>query len=140
MTRIAFTVNGNHKKVGGNPLPKARLTRQQQWTDKAKDYVLWKTHVVLAYLDTLKSNVHAQRLAAMNIEQCGKPIVLKENETAAMDICIIWRDETHADAENVFGSIADALFHNDKHLDGSFSALHSAEKNGKVEVVINIFS
>ena len=37
-----------------------------------------------------------------------------------------------------FGSIADALFQNDKHLNGSIEAEHHPEGKGRVEVSINL--
>jgi hypothetical protein len=55
-----------------------------------------------------------------------------------MTIEIAWANEKHADAESVFGLIADALFVNDKHVAGSFSFVHAEDKKGKVEVMIKI--
>ena len=56
-----------------------------------------------------------------------------------MDIQIWWKNEAHADGENVFGSIADALFKNDKKLDGSFENKGSSSKEGsvKVQIILN---
>jgi hypothetical protein len=122
--RYAFIIKGNHQKKDGNPLPKLKMTGKQTWTEKAQNYALWKEHVVAMFLDGLKGNQHAQRLASMNIAQTGKPIVLKEGEMAKMKLLIVWNRENHGDPENIFGSIADALFHNDKHLDGEFCARH----------------
>jgi hypothetical protein len=55
-----------------------------------------------------------------------------------MRIEIAWANEKHADAEGLFGLIADALFVNDKHVAGSFSSSHVEGKKGKVEVMIKI--
>jgi hypothetical protein len=51
---------------------------------------------------------------------------------------IFWANEKHADPENVFGSIADALFENDNHVAGSFTFEHADDKKGRVEVEITI--
>ena len=131
-----FIIKGNHASKTGNAVPKLKMTGNQSWTKKARDYVKWKEHVQIAYLDTLKGNVHAQRIAAMNISKYDKPIIIDMDtyESASMSILITWKDEKHADSENVFGSIADALFVNDKHLTGSFDFIHG--KEGSVEVTI----
>lgn len=137
--KYTFTIKGNHKKKDGNPLPKLKMTGKQTWTEKAQNYALWKEHVVAMFLDGLKGNQHAQRLASMNIAQTGKPIVLKEDERAKMKLLIIWNGENHGDPENVFGSIADSLFYNDKHLDGEFCARHFKDiKNNRGTVYVNI--
>lgn len=79
-------------------------------------------------------NYHARLLRVFQ-----KPIKLGENDRAVMDIKIFWRDDRHGDPENVFGSIADALFYNDKYLDGSFVSELSREKFGHVEVGIKVY-
>lgn len=56
-----------------------------------------------------------------------------------MDISILWKDNAHGDAENVFGSIADALFKQDKWLDGSFESRVSDDKVGRVKVSITFY-
>lgn len=64
--------------------------------------------------------------------------LIKGTPKARMDVKIYWANEKHADPESVFGSIADAIFENDRHLDGSFKAIHSKDKKGRVEVKIKI--
>ncbi|HXJ42031.1 MAG TPA: hypothetical protein VNH18_22330 [Bryobacteraceae bacterium] len=66
----------------------------------------------------------------------GKPI--PGSAPAQMTMEIHWANEKHADPESVFGSLADALFENDKHVAGSFTFVHAEDKKGKVEVMITI--
>lgn len=140
MTQTSFTIKGNHQTKDGNAVPKLKMTGKQHWTKKAQDYVKWKEHVQTAYLDTLKGNQHAQRIAAMNMAKFGKPIVIDDqHKSAKMDIVIAWANEKHGDPENIFGSIADALFVNDEHLVGSFDAYHD-DVAGSVEVKIKLIN
>lgn len=64
-----------------------------------------------------------------------KPIILPKGQKAYMDLLIEWKDNTHADPENVFGSIADALFLTDKDLCGSFDV---TDKRGEGLVHVRI--
>ncbi len=87
----------------------------------------------------LASLIGAQRdEASRNLMACGRPIILQAGERARMDIAIEWAGKAHPDPENVFGSIADALFFNDKDLDGSFTSAPSSDKKGKVRVSIKV--
>jgi len=52
-----------------------------------------------------------------------------------MNIQIFWHGENHGDPDNVFKGIADALFADDKHLDGSFNSQHQ-KGDPRVEVCI----
>ena len=145
--KIQFTIHGNHEDPAGNPIPKARLTLRQQWTDKAERYALWKEHVRSAYYQTMNVNgnpvIIDDRLEAReftlddNLAKETKPIQLSK-APARMDIKIFWKNRAHGDPENVFGSIADALFANDKNLDGSFTSHMSQDAKGRVEVEIRI--
>lgn len=54
-----------------------------------------------------------------------------------MDLVIRWADDAHGDPENCFGSIADALFSQDKYLYGSMRPA-SPDGCGEVEVTITL--
>ena len=136
MTTYSFTIFGNHQDHSGNPLPKIRKTLRQRWTPEAKRYVAWKEHVQRALFDSLTGIDYSNQMRIMRMFK--KPIKLFPEESAVMDIKIYWRDGHHGDPENIFGSIADALFFNDKHLDGSFNSEMSMNEKGRVEVTINI--
>lgn len=145
MKKIEFTIYGNHKTSTGNAVPKLKMTGNQHWTKGAKNYVAWKEHVVGALLSSMKFDVAAQRMHAANAARYKKPIVLGGTEHAVMFLNICWSNKTHGDPENIFGSIADALFKNDKNLDGAFvSRMSKIKENGRkkglVKVDIYIFA
>lgn len=138
--KISFTIRGNQDDQFGNPMPKIKKTYRQSWTPEVQRYVHWKAHVQKSFLEIIQAK-HPELV--QRIEQCitrtSKPIEIEKNETARMDIQIWWKNEAHADGENVFGSIADALFKNDKKLDGSFENKGSSSKEGsvKVQIILN---
>jgi hypothetical protein len=137
--KITFIIRGNQGDQFGNPIPKIKKTYRQSWTPEVQRYVNWKAHVQKAFFDVIE-NKHTellQRVEQSNVRN-GKPIEIERNEKVRMDIKIWWKNEAHADGENVFGSIADALFKNDKKLDGSFENMGSSSKEGSVKVEITI--
>ena len=69
----------------------------------------------------------------------GKPFGTRKDLKGRMDIVIYWRNDVHADPENVFGSIADALFFQDKYLTGSFDFSEEMSESARVEVLVTIF-
>lgn len=120
MIEITFTIKGNQDDPLGNPMPKIRKTHRQAWTPAVRKYMRWKEHVQKELIRAIEiTNKEAARDAARNIAAVGKPLVLGDRR-AYMDIVISWKNGTHGDPENIFGSIADALFYNDKELYGSF--------------------
>lgn len=136
---IKITINGNHEDQRGNPIPKIKKTAWQYWTPEAKRYAAWKKHVQFAFLDAIAiSHPELQQRVIQCLTRAGKPIELGTLERARMDVKIFWKNEAHADAENVFGSIADALFKNDKKLDGSFEGCRAPDGKGRVEAIITI--
>lgn len=131
---IDFTIFGNHEDPGGNPLAKIKRTRNQYWTPEAQRYAEWKSFVQSEFIAALNEDTVSSECVHLESE---KPIILGKRR-ARMDIKIWWGNGRHADAENVFGSIADALFQNDKNLDGSFAGEMSPDGKGRVEVKIEI--
>jgi hypothetical protein len=136
MRTFSFTIFGNHEDHAGNAMPKIRKTFRQRWTPEAKRYVSWKQHVQDAFFQSLVGLDYPNQIRVMRVFK--KPIHIFTNEKAVMDIKIYWRDGHHGDPENIFGSIADSLFFNDKHLDGSFASEMSKDEKGLVEVTITI--
>lgn len=67
-----------------------------------------------------------------------KPLSTTVSYKARMDIRIYWMNGIHGDPDNIFKGIADALFKNDKFLDGSFETYMSEDGKGRVEVDIAI--
>lgn len=137
MIEIRFTIKGTHEGPGNNAIPKLKQTGRQHWTPAARRYVKWKEHCVVALIDALsKRSPAAAREAAKNYALLGKPLVLATRR-ARMDIVIVWSDGHHGDPENIFGSIADALFHNDKYLSGSFD-FKDEPGEGQVDILLTI--
>lgn len=136
MIAIRFIINGTHEGARKNAIPKLKKTRGQQWTPEAKRYVAWKAYVVDALLSELKlASKAAHDIAVRNYATLGKPIDLAKRK-ARMDLMIHYNGEAHADPENIFGSIADALFYNDKHVAGSFDFDHDG--SGRVEILLAV--
>lgn len=131
-----FTIKGNHHDPKGNAMPKVKLTKNQQWTPRAQSYMQWKTFVGSAFIESIISDPYLRTHYAKNAVKYGKPIVVAPNAGALMKLKIYWKNEAHADPESVFGSIADALFENDKHLNGEFKYFHSDEGRVEVEIII----
>jgi len=135
---IEFTIRGNNTNPKGNALPKVKLTRRQQWTPKAKRYSEWKKYVVSQMFLELSSKhdkLPDEWTGFIDLLAEEKPIILPKGQKAYMDLLIEWKDNTHADPENVFGSIADALFLTDKDLCGSFDV---TDKRGEGLVHVRI--
>lgn len=119
--KLEFTIRGNNRDTKRNPMAKVRLTKGQQWTPRAQQYAAWKSWVVAQLLDATKGS-EIYPLVIRNIGTHGKPFTTTQHLRARMTVAIRWCDQTHGDAEGVFGSIADALFKQDKWLQhGAFS-------------------
>jgi ribosomal protein S9 len=120
-----------------NPLPKLKMTGKQHWTVQARRYVAWKGHVVASFIEALgKISPADARDCARNYAAVGQPLILNA-QRARMDIVITWSGGTHGDPENIFGSIADALFYNDKELAGSFD-FKDEQGDGRVDILLTI--
>lgn len=134
--KLEFTIRGNHENLNGNPIPKAKLTRGQQWTDKAQRYAQWKQYVRADFHNqSWRYGREFKRIFSK--EGIAAPLTT-EKKKAKMNLNLYFANEKHPDPENVFGSIADALFENDKHLNGAFTVKSCKEKKGRVEVSIEI--
>lgn len=130
-----FTIHGNTESPTGNPTPYTRTLRGK-WRKDAEKYKQWGHKVRAAFLDANPDNTGIGRYRHM-IALKKKPIVLANRQKARMHIKITWATENHGDPDNIFKGIADALFYNDKHLDGSFESEHATPgKGGKVQVDI----
>lgn len=137
MRKIIFAIKGNHQDPTGNPFPKLKMTGKQSWTPKAQAYVMWKRYVQSELIKRLRvDDPELARDFDRNIISCGKPIVI-DNLEARMDLEISFKNGMHGDPENIFGSIADALFFNDKNLYGSFVPLEG-RTGGEVWCTITV--
>lgn len=133
-TRI--TIIGNADDPLGSPLAKIRMTRNQFWKNEVQRYARWVKYVQEQYHKQTKTRVK-WTFTDKGVPKMVKPLVTSEDHPAQMHIKIQWKHGTHADPEGVFGSIADALFSQDKYLSGSFEADPVPKGEGKVEIIIN---
>lgn len=129
--KITFTIYGNHEDQHGNPVPYVRSTRDALWRKDGKRYAHWKDYVVKAFMPLDQEPWFGTFL------RCGKPIDLKRSK-ANMNIGIFWRNGAHGDPDNIWKGICDALFVNDRNVDGSFTSSVSPDGRVRVEVIIEI--
>jgi hypothetical protein len=115
---------GNNDDPSGNAIPKLRMTQNTLWTPAAQRYARWKLYVQESYWKAIEGKT-----------KFGKPFIA---QPAVMDLQIVWKDKKHGDPESIFGSIADALWENDKFLAGSFDYSYSDTKQASVRVTITI--
>jgi len=126
---VEFTVVGGGYDPMANPMPKIKYTKRQQWLDRVQNFVMWKEHVVESYIAALEEAGQKEYAddAEQRVMKGSKPIATGTTPMR-MDIHIYFRGKAHADPENVFGSIADALLEQDKWLAGSFEYTHLDKK------------
>lgn len=127
---IKFTIKGNPDDIEGNPVPYVRVVGRALWLPRAKKYHAWKQYV--------REIFHREYPEYPLGEE--QPLTTKASVQALLAINIYWADGVHADPDNIFKGLADALFKNDKFLDGSFQSHHASDGKGRVEVEIYIDS
>lgn len=138
MKTIKFTIKGNQENPNGNPIPYLRTTQASQWTDKAVRYQEWKGYVVGAYIKALEKIEKKERQAFEKYTDLTKLKPIKNTgEKIHMQLQITWMNKAHADCDNVFKGIADALFTNDKFLVGEFDYEYG-DKGVAGQVVVTI--
>jgi len=138
---VSFEVIGGGYDPMANPMPKLKLTGRQAWLQRVQNYVEWKEHVQLAFVDALKAQDAALgKIAEQRVANGEKPLDTGKHPMF-MAIHIYWRGDAHADPENVFGSIADALFANDKYLAVKVDYTHQGkEKQPYVAIMIRPYA
>lgn len=128
MQTLTFTILGNQLGPKKNPVPYTRVVGTALWTKPARKYNAWKEFVVGKFLVAYPNY-------ARTLLQHGKPI--PPAHAKRMDLKIYYGSKTHADNDNIFKGIADALFANDKDLDGSFVGSYDTGQP-RVEVSIEL--
>lgn len=123
---IKFTIKGNPDDIEGNPVPYVRVVGRALWLPKAKKYHAWKEYV---------RSIFYREYPEFKFES-AQPLTTKISARAQMSIVIYWVNGVHADPDNVFKGLADALFQNDKFLDGAFESHYASDGKGRVEVQI----
>lgn len=131
MITYRFIIYGNQDNPEGNPIPYHRSTQGSTWNPASKRYAAWKSYVVQA--SGLEYGMDVKKLKMLN------PIVIPAGCKAYMTLAIHFVDNTHADSDNIFKGIADALFVNDKKLAGRFDFTVGATDKGRVEVTIKVY-
>ena len=132
---IQFTIKGNPEDIYGNPVPYVRVVGRALWLPGAKKYHAWKSYVRKCFYKGYPEFVMCDGKKILIDDQ---PLTTTASGKARMDIKIFWMNGLHADPDNVFKGIADALFKNDKFLDGSFESEYAADSKGRVEVNITL--
>lgn len=128
--KYIFRIHGNQEDAKGNPIPFQRVLAHKMRKASVR-YMHWQQYVKAEFLSSLQF---------VDSRFIGKhPIVLEKDQKARVDIIIGWANETHGDCDNVFKGICDALFENDKHLEGSFTYIHTEDHKGFVDVNIWIY-
>lgn len=126
-----FIISGNQENPDGNPIPYHRTTRGSYWNEGSKRYAAWKEYVVAA--SGLEYQFNRKKMKMEN------PIVIPLGYKATMGLKMFFANESHADPDNIYKGIADALFFNDKKLSGSTDFDMANDKKGRVYVRINVF-
>ena len=132
---IQFTIKGNPDDWHGNPVPYVRVVGRALWLPAARKYAAWKSYARKSFFAEYPAYVMYDCKRLLTDLQ---PFTTKASEKARMDLKIFWMNGLHADPDNIFKGIADALFENDKFLDGSFESDHAADSKGRVEVSITL--
>lgn len=127
---IQFTIKGNPDDIEGNPVPYVRVVTNALWLPKAKKYHAWKQYVRSIFFRQYPEH-------SVQIDEI-QPFTTKASQKSRMDIKIFWANGIHADPDNVFKGIADALFKNDKFLDGSFESCYAPDCKGRVDVSLTL--
>ncbi|MBT3325506.1 MAG: RusA family crossover junction endodeoxyribonuclease [Gemmatimonadales bacterium] len=110
--------------VGKNPVPYTRATQRQKWTESFKKYPRWCNALRACFGAAVPASVSVRNAEGEDIAAVAylgplvHPILLRKEHKRAL-ICsvrteIVWKDESHADADNVHKAVLDALFANDK--------------------------
>lgn len=147
---VAFTVEGGYRIQEDDrgrkqvvfdemqhPLPKLRMTGGQSWKPEVKRYIEWKKHVRQSFLQSLEESYQSMLPACKARVDLGEKPIPSFFGKAQMTVVASYRNDKHPDTENVFGSIADALFDNDTNLEGKFG--FTVDRDCKPGVAIVLF-
>lgn len=136
---ISFTIKGNQENPQGNPIPYFRTTQGGQFNKGAKRYHAWKDYVRAAFIDALEAIKREDRIDyAKFVDFSQKKPIKKAGYKQKVSIMIGFRDKSHADSDNIFKGIADALFMDDKYVAGDFDYFYPEERAGFVRVKIQL--
>ena len=124
----------------GNPMAKLKMTGKQFFLPKAQKYVAFKSHILvncLRALDDHDPGIKAACLRTYGIH--GAPFHTTKDLHAYLVVKSMFKNNAHADPENVYGTIADSLFKSDKYLRGEIDFGYNKDKTSHVEVEVTFF-
>lgn len=133
--KLSFVVKGNQDDWHGNPIPYTRVVKRALWVPEAKRYNAWKSYVRRSFYGEYPAYLMR---AGNTLLTDLQPFRTSSASKARMDVRIYWMNGIHGDPDNIFKGIADALFKNDKFLDGSFESNYSPDGKGRVEIDITL--
>lgn len=141
---IKFIIPANQGDPTGNPIPYERSTQRTFWNQRDRRYHAWKDYVrgfcweAINKLQGEPMIIDDTELALKfrKFDPGAKPLQLKRK--CHMHILATYKHNAHADTDNVWKGIADALFKNDKNVAGSFDFEVVDRCTPKVEVTITI--
>ena len=135
---LKFEVIGNQENPKGNPIPYVRSTQRGQFKKNVVRYNRWKLWVLKCFYDLYPN--HSPSVGGAPLFS-GKIFESSRKLKFRMGMMIHWANDAHADPDNVFKGIADALFSNDKYLAISgVDFCDASDGIGKVEITIEILS
>ena len=133
--KLSFVVKGNQDDWHGNPIPYTRVVKRALWLPEAKRYNAWKSYVRRSFYGEYPAYLMRAGNTLLTDLQSFKT---SSASKARMDVRIFWMNGIHGDPDNIFKGLADALFKNDKFLDGSFESNYSPDGKGRVEIDITL--
>lgn len=133
--KLSFVVKGNQDDWHGNPIPYTRVVKRALWLPEAKRYNAWKSYVRRSFYGEYPAYLMR---AGNTLLTDLQPFKTSSASKARMDVRIFWMNGIHGDPDNIFKGLADALFKNDKFLDGSFESNYSSDGKGRVEIDITL--
>lgn len=133
--KLSFVVKGNQDDWHGNPIPYTRVVKRALWLPEAKRYNAWKSYARRSFYGEYPAYLMR---AGNTLLTDLQPFKTSSSSKARMDVRIFWMNGIHGDPDNIFKGLADALFKNDKFLDGSFESNYSPDGKGRVEIDITL--
>jgi len=133
-----FKILGNQEDPNGHPVPYERSTQRGQWLPRVKRYNAWKRYVAESFIKSIREELPISKgNTVIDVNGLGKPIVSKAK--AHMEVFMVFRNKRHADPDNIWKGIADALFQNDNKLVGSFDYSVDKDQQPSASVKVTIY-
>lgn len=132
MAKFKFIILGNQDELNGNPIGYTRVIKQQ-WRADASRYMRWQEYVRFSFYSAgFNSSIvpHGKN---------SKPFGRDDKNKYAVSMKVLWKNNQHADLDNVLKGVIDSLFENDSRVvDIAAISEVSDKKAGRVDVEISI--